>query len=115
MRQSRSVLRKAPWLHFALAVPLLFPPLAANDGPAQTGEFLAWCKDHAGGCADRIGSVEDELMAKADSRYCAPTDGNITDGIMKVQSWLAMHPEENVRDTDTAIADAWVGLYPCRA
>jgi hypothetical protein len=98
-----------------LAVPLLFPPLAADDGPAKAGEFVAWCNDHAGGCADRIGSVEDSLVASRDKRYCAPKDGNVTDGIAKVHGWLAAHPEMNARDTDAAIADGWVALFPCQA
>jgi hypothetical protein len=98
-----------------LAVPLLFPPLGANDGPAKAGEFVNWCKDHAGPCADRIGSVEDSLVANRDKRYCAPKDGNVTDGIAKVQAWLAAHPEVSARDTDAAIADGWAALYPCQA
>jgi hypothetical protein len=98
-----------------LAVPLLFPPLSANDGPAKAGEFVAWCQDHAGSCADRIGSVEDALVASRDRRYCAPKDGNITDGIAKVRAWLAAHPEVSARDTDAAIADGWASLYPCSA
>lgn len=98
-----------------LAVPLLFPPLGASDGPARAGDFVAWCKDHSGGCADRIGSVEDSLMAKADARYCPPVDGDVTGGVTKVQAWLAQHPEESARDTDLAITDGWIALYPCKA
>ena len=102
-------------LGMTLAVPLLFPPLAANDGPAKAGAFIGWCKDHAGGCADRIGSVEDSLVSNRDARYCAPVDGNIADGIAKVQLWLGAHAEESARDTDAAIADGWIALYPCKA
>jgi hypothetical protein len=98
-----------------LAVPLLFPPLGADDGPTKAGDFVTWCKDHTGPCADRIGSVEDFLVANRDRRYCAPKDGNITDGIAKVQSWLASHPELGTRDTDAAIAEGWAALYPCSA
>jgi hypothetical protein len=105
-------LRKLPLL---FAVPLLFPPLDASDGPSKAGEFVVWCKDHTGPCADRIGSVEDALVSKPDQRYCAPKDGNITDGIAKVQAWLGAHSEINTRDTDAAITEAWIALYPCRA
>jgi hypothetical protein len=98
-----------------LAVPLLFPPLGAADGPAKAGDFVTWCRDHAGGCADRIGSVEDVLVSKPDGRYCAPKDGDVTAGITKVEAWLAAHPEVHGRDTDAAIADGWIALYPCSA
>lgn len=96
------------------AVPLLFPPLGASDGPAKAGEFLAWCKDHGGACADRIATVENSLVADQDKRFCAPADGNVTDGVTRVQTWLAEHPEQNARDTESAITDAWIALYPCK-
>jgi hypothetical protein len=98
-----------------LALPVLFPPLGGADGPAKTGDFLAWCKDHGGACQDRIATVETSLVADADRRYCAPVDGNVTAGISKVQSWLDAHPQESPRETDAAITDAWIALYPCKA
>jgi hypothetical protein len=98
-----------------LAVPVLFPPLGGTDGPAKTGDFLAWCKDHAGACEDRIATVETSLVADADKRYCAPADYDVAGGIPKVQAWLGEHAEENGRDTDAAITDAWIALHPCKA
>lgn len=96
-----------------LAVPLLFPPLGGTDGPARTQEFLAWCTNHSGACSDRIATIETNLVASADKRFCAPSDGNVTAGIAKVERWLADHPDERDRATDSAIADGWISLYPC--
>ncbi len=98
-----------------LAVPLLFPPLGGSDGPAKTGDFLAWCRDHAGECDDRIATVETTFVANADKRYCAPADYDVTGGIAKVEDWLAAHAEEGARETESAIADGWIALHPCKA
>lgn len=97
------------------AVPLLFPPLATSDGPAKTGEFLAWCRLHNGACSDRIAGVENSLVADQDKRFCAPADGNVTAGVAKVQAWLAAHPETSTLSTDVAITNAWIALYPCNS
>jgi hypothetical protein len=95
------------------AVPLLFPPLAGADGPPKARDFVVWCKDHAGACADRVATAETTLVANRDKRYCAPADDNITPAIPRVLDWLGANASEAERPTDPALTDAWIALYPC--
>jgi hypothetical protein len=87
---------------------------AANDIPAVTGDFLAYCQENYQGCEDQVTSSAVDLIMTQNPNFCDPQDDYPDDLTNAVIAWLTARPEIRGQALSKSIVSALIATRPCK-